>query len=416
MNHDNLHQNWQRIKIAESRAHQSKAFETINQLTIKERCDRKIILLDDTVLTEFVSCSYLGLDQDPRVIEAAANNIFKCGVTFPAARTRILTQSFIVLEALLNEIFCDAFSVIFPNLHTTHLGFLSLLGSGEMPSFPIRPAGTVFILDKTVHASIQINRGLMSQFGKVVIIDFNQSDLVEKEFREAFQSRLTPIAIADSIGSMGGITPILPLFELAEKYQGYVYLDDAHGTSIYGKNGCGFVLKQLNYQFHPRLILTSSLAKAFGAVAGVLILPTAEDANIVKRYCLTYIFSGPPPLTIIDSAIASAKIHLSPEIYELQNQLQKNLVYFDSSMEGIEKDIVNYQTTSPIRGLRIGNEFKAIDAALMLRKQGFALTTAMYPTVAKNRSILRIAFGATHKKEEIHALSEAIRSYFKSNK
>ncbi len=401
--------NWQRKKILESQKHQSKAFEAVNQLVITGREGRKITLEDNTVLTEFVSCSYLGLDQDIRVINAANKNLSKCGVTFPAARTRVLAKSFVVLEELLNKIFCDSHSVIFANLHMAHLGILPLLGSGEMPSYPMRENGPLFILDKTVHASLQVNRGLMSQFGEITVVDFNQTEKLENEFKKAFETSRTPVAIADSIGSMGGITPIVPLLECSEKYYGYLYLDDAHGTSVYGKHGSGYVLDKLNSQFHPRLILTSSLAKAFGAVAGVAVFPTKKDVDFVKRYAETYIFSGPPALAIIDSAIASAEIHLSNEIYELQNKLKDNLICFDSLMNANSPAILNYQSASPIRGIKIGDEFKTIEATQKLREAGFAVTAAMYPMVPKNQGILRLALGATHTKEEITALVANIK-------
>jgi 7-keto-8-aminopelargonate synthetase-like enzyme len=407
MGYHHAENNWQKRKILQSKEHQNKAFQEINGLTIKKRDKRKVVLSDGRVLTEFVSCSYLGLDQDRRVIEATMNNLYDCGVTFPAARTRIQVESFVVLEELLSKIFCNSFCVVFANLHQTHLGFLPLLASGEVPSYPICNNGVRFILDKTVHASVQINRGLMLQFGEVVSINFNQIERVENEFKKAFGHNQTPIAIADSIGSMGGLSHIVPLFEFAEKYNGYVYLDDAHGTSIFGKNGCGYVLNLLNHIYHPRLILTSSLSKAFGAIGGVLVLPTKKDIDVVKQFCLTYIFGGPPALAIINSAIAAAEIHLSPEIYELQQKLQDRIAYFDSLMN--EYQIVNYKSCSPIRGVRIGDELKTISAALKLRKNGFAVTAAMYPAVAKEHGILRLAFGTNHTHEDIMTLCESIK-------
>src|ERR1700722_2140464 len=235
--------NWQKRKILHSNEYQHKAFEEVNELIIKERQGKKIILIDDVELTEFISCSYLGLDQDERVIRASVNNIYKCGVTFPVARTRAITQSFVTLEELLNKIFCNTHTILFPSLHLVHLGLLPLLGSGEMPSFPIKGNGPLFILDKQVHASIQINRGLMEQFGDVVLVDFQSLEELEHYFELAASTKRCPIAIADSIGSMGGISPLGPLLEMAENYNGYIYLDDAHGTSIFGIHGCGYVLE-----------------------------------------------------------------------------------------------------------------------------------------------------------------------------
>lgn len=390
--------NWLKQKIIFSRGYQEKAFHEVNELVFKKREGREITLTDDTKLIEFVSCSYLGLDLDPRIISATTHTIADCGFTFPAARTRIKAQSFVTLEMLLNKIFCNGYSTTFSSLHLGHLGVIPLLASGEMPSFPICAKGPAFIVDKTCHASIQIHRALMQQFGEVSIIDFQQEDDLKHQFKHAYKNGKTPIAIADSIGSMGGLAPVALLFKLAEQFGGYIYLDDAHGTSTYGRHGCGYVLDALHNQFHPRLILASSLAKAFGVVAGVIVVPTKNDEEMIKHFSPTYIFGGPPALPIIDAAIASAHIHLSDEIHQLQRKLRENIQYFDSLLQN---HIVNSQTLSPIRGLWVGEELKAIEHTKALKERGFAVTAAMYPTVQKNKSILRVALSAAHRKNDI---------------
>lgn len=410
MTNDQFKKNWQKQKIAKSKSFQLKASEEVNELVIKSRQGKLITLDDGSQLKEFISCSYLGLDADLRVIEAATKSILECGVTFPCARTRARTESFVTLDLLLNKIFCNGYSTTFSTLHLGHLGTIPLLASGELPSFPIKENGPVFILDKSVHASIQILRGIMQQFGEVVLIEFTDIDLMEKKFLECYQNQQTPILFSDSIGSMGGVAQIDWLTEKVEQYEGYLYLDDAHGTSTYGKNGAGYVLQCLDYQFHARLILAASLAKAFGAVGGVIVMPTEADEKMIKRFASTYIFGGPPPLSIIDSAIASAGIHLSGEIESLQNKLWGNVNYFDSL---IHEHIVNSEMLSPIRGIFIGDEFKAIQSAKRLRELGYAVTTAMYPTVASGNSILRVALSAVHSHEDIHGLCENVKLVLK---
>ena len=401
----NVLKNWQAQKIENSQHFQELAYSEINELTFTKREGKKLTLDDNTIVTDFVSCSYLGLDLDTRVITAASKHLNETGTTFPAARTRIKSHLFTQLENLLNEIFYNAFTTTFSSLHLGHLGVLTILASGKLPSFPPDKNGFCFILDKTCHASIQIQRALLSQFGDVLIINFNNKSELENAFLKSNKNYKKPVAIADSIGSMGGVIAIDLLFELADKYKGYIYLDDAHGMSIYGKNGCGYVLDKLGY-FHPRLILSTSLSKAFGSVAGVIVLPTSLDDKILKHYSSTYIFSGPPPLSSISAAIESAKIHLSNEIYMLQQRLQQNIDYFDSQLP--YDYILNYGSMSPIRGIKVGDEFKAIQLSKLLKKENIAVTTAMYPTVAKSKAILRVALSALHQKSDIDHLSRIL--------
>ncbi len=185
--------------------YQEQAFNLVNELVISHRDEKKIRLTDGRELIEFISCSYLGLDQDPRLLHAYSSHSEKFGIAFHSARTRVLPENYLILEKLLNRIYCQGYSITFPNVHMIHLGILPLLGSGELPSFPIRDAGVVFILDKKVHASVQINRGLMSQFGDVILTDLTDLVKAESYLSKTQKQGKTPIVISDSIRSMRGL-------------------------------------------------------------------------------------------------------------------------------------------------------------------------------------------------------------------
>lgn len=405
--------NWQRRKILLSKEHQIKATTTVNNLVIKARDGRQIRLVDDRLLTDFISCSYLGLDLDKRIIDASASQrIYDCGVNFPVSRTRLKVNSFETLDNLLSQIFCSSSTIVFTSIHLANLGLFPLLGSGEMPSFPMLANGPRFIMDKRVHASTQINRALLGQFGEVIRVDFQDLDQVEAQFKRSLQNYQTPIAMSDSIVSTGGIIPVLKIIQFTEEYNGYVYIDDAHGTSIHGHSGCGYVLKCLNEEFHPRLILTVSLSKGFGCNGGAVALPTKADADFVKKFSQPYIFSNPPPLSIIESSIASARIHLSEELSTLQNRLWKNIEYFEKQIHGGTNDIkiVNHEAPSPICCIFIGDEYRAIDYSNQLMQLGYLVMTTMYPTVAKGESLLRIAFSAMHTEKAITGLCSGLQA------
>jgi len=394
-------ENWQKIKIQNAKRHQFKAFDTINNVAVKKRHGKKIITADGEKLIEFASCSYLGLDQDNRVIEAGKSAMDTYGVNFAIARTRLRADNLDSLEEKLSTIFCNSYIALFSSLHITHLGFFPLLASSELPSFPIKKNGPVFIMDKVAHASMQLGRGILEQFGQVKIIDFQDKAALELEFIDAHSQQKTPITISDSVVSMCGLVPVAYLFELAEQYDGYVYLDDAHGTSIYGEKGCGYALEVLGNVFHPRLILTPSLSKGFGSNMAVLALPTEEDMKMVKRFAIPYLFSNPPPTACVGAAIAAADIHLSEELPMLQKKLWDNVALFD---EYIKHPTLNKNIESPMRGVMIGNEDLTILCAQLLRQKGFFTTAAMYPTVELGKGIIRIALSALHTKKEIQKL------------
>ena len=406
--HNKSLQNWQKHKIIQSKQHQLLAYQTINELIVTERNKKQITLQDGTKLIEFLSCSYLGLDQDERLIQASSNRLHNAGINFAVSRTRLRMVDFAELELHLNEVFSHGFSTTFSSLHVAHMGILPLLSTGEFPSFPVKAKGATYILDKSAHNSLQICRGTLEQLGDVSIVHMNDQTELEAILQNVYRDQKTPVMICDGVGSMGGLSPIKETLTLLEQYEGYLYCDDAHGVSVFGQNGCGFVLDATGV-FHPRLILAVSLSKGFGTNGAAILVPTEEDDQFIKRFCSTYIFGNPMPLSLVSASIASCKIHLSEEIVHLQNTLRKKTALFDLKIQNKEK-IINYFSPSPIRGIFVGDEYQDIKFTTALREKGFAVSAAMYPTVAQGKSIIRISLSVNHEDKDILQLCQEINS------
>jgi 7-keto-8-aminopelargonate synthetase-like enzyme len=401
-----LTHNWQQKKILHSKQHQDKIYRLLNNQNYISRTAKNIVLEDGSSYTEFISCSYLGLDQDIRIIGAAANNLNDIGFIFSSSRARMKYKGLDILEDMLNNIF-QAKTVIFSTTHLAHLGVIPLIASGEMPSIKLSTAGCVFLIDKTAHSSIQINRGLMQQFGEVVLVDFENLELIEDKTKLVALENKTPILLCDSVGSMGGEIDMKYFVNLVNKYQGYLYLDDAHGMSIYGKHGCGYALSALNGILPKRVIIATSLAKGFGTCGGVIITSDEKDVEFIKEFSPTYMFSGTLANPLINSSIESANIHVSNEITILQNRMLTNLKLFDESLLSKDK-VINIGLNTPIRGLLIGDEELAINYSLLLRQNGIMASVASYPIRKMGSAIIRILICANHTQEDILNLCKII--------
>ncbi|EPY7202863.1 aminotransferase class I/II-fold pyridoxal phosphate-dependent enzyme [Klebsiella variicola] len=392
-------ENWQKRKIDRSLKYQTRVFsEHINELVAVKR-EGKVITLDDgRKMVEFVSCSYLGLETHPALKKAVVDAIERFGVQVSVARTRVKVDLFPQLEARLNDIMHGAHTLTFNAVTPCHIAVLPLLASGTLPHFTFSKK-PYFIMEKTAHATLQINRGLLQQFGEVVRIDFQDKARIEEAFLYAASQGLTPISVSDSVGSMGGVAPVAHIVRLAHKYDGFAYIDDAHGTSIYGDYGSGYVMSCLNHQLDERIIIAGSLSKAFGSHGGFIACREAETINFIKTYGTTYAFGGPPSLPGIAACVAAADLHLDGTVTARQEKLQNVIRYFDEVFGGTE--IVNRGTTMPIRGILIGNEDLAITMCKKLHDRGFATTVAMYPTVEEGHAILRCALSALHESGQI---------------
>ncbi|AXI58940.1 aminotransferase [Pseudomonas kribbensis] len=400
--------NWVKNRVRQSRDDQQQLFDAgLNGLKLVKREGKEIELDSGERLTEFLSCSYLGLECDPRLIHGAVSAAEAFGVQFAAARTRVLLPPMRELDEQLSRIF-QGHTVTFNSVGSAHLGCLPLLGSGEMPSYPLR-RGPCWIVDRAAHASMQVLQGILWQFGPVKRCDCSDLEQVEDACLAAVAAGNSPIILTDSIGSMRGLYPVNRLLQLAERFDGYLYADDAHGTSIHGAAGGGYALAAAEERLRGRLILLSSLSKAFGATGGAITVRTAADAELIRSHASTYTFGGPLSMAGVGAAVVSGNIHLSPELGQLQAALWRNIAVIDGLLGPV---LGNHQVESPIRFVRVGAERDAICLAQHLRRRGMAVTTALFPVVAKGEAILRLAVSASHSQRQLESLASAVRSGF----
>jgi 7-keto-8-aminopelargonate synthetase-like enzyme len=93
----------------------------------------------------------------------------------------------------------------------------------------------------------------------------------------------------------------------------------------------------------------------------------------------------------------------------LQAALWRNIATVDRLLGPV---LGNHHVASPIRFIRVGAERDAISLAQHLRRQGMAVTTAVFPVVAKGEAILRLAISASHSQLQLESLANAVRSGF----
>lgn len=396
-----MRKNWQKLKIVNSYYDELKDTD-MNYIS---RRGKNIRLADGKNYTEFLSCSYLGLDTHPEVLKAATSCINDHGISFSSSRRRLKYIGIEQLEEKLNQIY-NGYTTVFSSTHLAHLGIIPLLASGELPGFSI-PQSPHFVISKTAHSSMQINYGLMEQFGSVSMIDLTNTQELEHYIDEISSSGITPIIMCDSVGSMGGVEDIVYFNQLVNQYNGYLYIDDAHGMSICGINGSGYALSKFNNSLPPRVILISSLAKGFGTYAGVVVFKQKSTLDFVKMYCSTYVFSGSLTTPVINASIAAANIHLSDEVVLLQQKLHANLALFDNLITNPAK-ISNYQLFFPIRGLRVGDERLTIKIGNYLKEHRILVSVCLYPTVPRSEGLVRFCIASNHSQEEISKLCQLI--------
>ncbi|MFD5780334.1 aminotransferase class I/II-fold pyridoxal phosphate-dependent enzyme [Streptomyces sp. NPDC126933] len=395
--------NWVAARVDKTSDALTRAIATdLTSHVFAAREGKEVILADGGRAVEFISCSYLGLDTHPALVDAAVATLRRVGVQFSSSRTRMRYEDLEALESLLGTIYGGRHATCFTAVGSVHLGVLPLLGSGVLPSYPVAANGVAFLVERTAHASLQVLRGVLEQIGTVDRFDCENPDDLAAKLAVIHGAGRTPVVLVDGVGSMGGLIDVRALYELCAAADGYLYVDDAHGVSITGAQGAGFAYEEfrdLPGGLPDSVIIVGSLAKAFGGSnGGFVVLNSEEDTVQLRKFGNPLIFGGPIALPVVSACRVSAELHVDGTVARLQQDLWRNTELFDSRTGGA---LFNAGTRSPIRGALFDREDDALLAAGRLRKAGVIVTPAFFPTVAKGSGLIRMAVSAAHTAEQI---------------
>lgn len=386
--------------IAEALPHYADARRRgLMHVTLAARDGKTVTLMDGRRVREFINCSYLGLDTHPRVIARAKELLDHWGVHFCCARTRFSIGPNRDLEDALGA-WSGGRAITFPSVTATHLGVLPLVASGALwrGSRPVR-----LVFDRFAHASMASLKPLLRESARVETIEHNDLNALRTQFMEARAAGEEPVYVADSVYSMGGRCPLPQVLALAEEHGARLYLDDAHGTSIFGPLGQGAVHEALGGNVPPHVVYTFSLSKGFGTNGGGVVLPTAEQEEMVRLFAQTYAFSASLDFSIIAAAQAALEFHMDGTVRTLQAELRRRVALFDALVPGEREGF------SPIRMIPQHSAEDAMRVGESLIARGWFVTVAMFPVVPRDAPQLRLCLTVGHHEDDVRGVVEALR-------
>ncbi len=351
----------------------------ILQTTEDSELDGRTITISGKKLKNFSSCSYLGLDLDQRLIAGSIEATTRFGVQFSSSRSYVSSTLYGELEENLRKIF-NAPAAVFNTTTLGHLSNLPILVGDE----------DAVIMDVSVHASVQMAATLLKERGVVVeAIRHNRLDLLEDRVKELSMTYKKIWYLSDGVYSMfGDLAPVKELVKMLDQYdQMRLYIDDAHGMSWAGENGSGYVMSQVPY--HQHMYLSTSLGKAFGSTGGVMVFPNDEEFRRVHDYGKTSIFSIQLPPPVLGAAVASSKIHLSPEIYTRQKQLQERIKFFNQTARMLELPLLS-DDISPVKFICLGKPQMGYNMLRRMMNNGYFANLSVFPSVSYNHTGMRI--------------------------
>jgi hypothetical protein len=213
--------------------------------------------------------------------------------------------------------------------------------------------------------------------------------------------------LADGVYSMfADHAPFSGLSELLNRHeQLHLYMDDSHGIGWSGVHGRGPTLQAIGQ--HDRVVVAASLNKSFAAAGAALIFPTAELKRRVQTLGGPMIFSGPIQPPMLGAALASARIHLSPELDERQRALQDRIALCTELLGEFCLPLACADLT-PIRYLKLGLPQVAADVVTRMLNDGFYVNLAIFPAVPMKQAGVRFTLTLHHQPADIRALVEAL--------
>lgn len=251
----------------------------------------------------------------------------------------------------------------------------------------------------------KLNHACLNDGGYYSLADFKRfphNDVQALETLLKASNAKRKLIAVDGVFSMDGdLAPLTEYLALCERYDAYLYVDDAHGFGVLGTHGQGS-LNHLNLK-SPRLIMMATLGKAAG-VAGAFVAGEQVVVDYLIQKANSYVYSTPAPPALSATLIAS--VDLIAQGDHLRSQLQTLMATLKQHLKVKRWSLM--PSTTAVQPLLVGNNYEALALSEHLQAQGILVPAIRQPTVPVNTSRLRISLSAAHRVEDVIRLAEAI--------
>jgi glycine C-acetyltransferase len=338
----------------------------------------------------FCANNYLGLSDNPRLVEAAKKAMDARGYGMSSVRFICGTQDIHKeLEAAIADYFGTEDTILYAACFDANGGVFE-------PLFTDQDA---IISDSLNHASIIDGVRLC----KAVRYRYANADMedLEKQLKLA-QAQRFRIIVTDGVFSMdGNVAPMDKITELANKYDALVMVDECHSAGVVGKTGRG-VTELYNIRGQVD-ILTGTLGKAFGGAIGGFTTGRKEIIELLRQRSRPYLFSNSVPPAVVGASLEVFR--MLKESDALHDTLVENVDYFRNKMLAAGFDIK--PTQSAICAVMLYDAPLSQVFAKKLLDEGIYVTGFYYPVVPKGQARIRVQVSAGHTRAHLDKCVEA---------
>ena len=344
----------------------------------------------------FCANNYLGLADNPELIQAAKDRMDARGYGMASVRFICGTQdTHKQLEQAISDFFGTEDTILYAACFDANGGLFE----------PLLTDQDAIISDALNHASI-IDGVRLCKAVRYRYANGDMADL-EEQLKKAQAQRFRIIA-TDGVFSMdGNVCPLDKIYELAQKYDALVMVDESHSAGVVGKTGHGVTER---YDLRGKIeIITGTLGKAFGGSVGGFTTGKKEIIDLLRQRSRPYLFSNSIPPLIAAAGLKTFEILTRSN--ELQDRLHANTEYFITKMKTAGFDIK--PTESAICAVMLYDARLSQEFAAALQEEGIYVTGFYYPVVPQGQARIRVQLSAAHTTEQ---LDRGIEAFIKVGK
>ncbi|MET4260893.1 8-amino-7-oxononanoate synthase [Bradyrhizobium sp. S3.12.5] len=341
---------------------------------------------------DFTSNDYLALASAPR-IKKAISAALEAGTPIGAGGSRLLRgncEEHEALEAEAARFFGAETALFFGGGYVANFAVLTTLPQRD----------DLLVLDSLVHASI--HEGARAGRADSRISEHNDPESVESTIREwrAKGGVGRVWIVVESLYSMDGdFAPLKDLVAIADRYDAFLMVDEAHATGVYGEQGRGLTAP---YEKRENVLVLHTCGKALGA-AGALLTGARALRDFLVNRCRPFIFAtAPSPLMAVAVREALLILQQEPE----RQQRLANLIAF--AHREIRSRGIRSSSGSQIVPYIVGDNARAMQLASALQARGFDIRGIRPPTVPAGTARLRISLTLNVDEDAIRAMLDAL--------
>lgn len=358
------------------------------------------IHLDGRELVSFASCSYLGLEHHPALVAGVHDAVERYGTQFSASRGYLSAPGYDELEDTLGRLF-GGHVLVTPSTTAAHGIAIPVLASEK----------DGIVLDHQAHHSMHSAVTLARANGaRIEVVRHGELDSAVDAVKNLSRSCETVWFVGDGVYSMfGDLAPVhllQHLLSLAPNVR--LYIDDAHGMSWAGRHGRGSFLSRM--ALSERIVLATSLNKAFSAGGGCLVFASEAERERVRICGGPMVFSGPLQPPMLGAALASARLHLSDEIVERQQRLAQHVAFANRAVRDAGL-LLLCDSDSPILFVGLGRPDVVFEVAQRMRDDGCYVCASAYPSVPMKLGGIRLTLTAAHTRAQIEGVVERLAEH-----